>query len=152
MMLDWIEKVAILRIIEYVARTDVNELSKKVQTLTEKVLTKTRNNKTSTSTIQWLDTADRTRHTTYFRMNGPRKCKEDALDKSKGDFVARKADKIELTSQQALQNVDDETDKEVFRKMAKRRKLEVFEPDEMLLTIEDIAAIRNYCGLSSMKL
>ena len=103
------------------------------------------------STLLWKNKARKTQLTTYLRIAGARKLKEDAKDKSKTDRVTRKADKIEQSSEQTLKNVDEETDRDVFRNLAKRRKLEVFDQEELALTMDDIVAIRNFCGLSTAK-
>ena len=97
-------------------------LSKDVQFIANLVLTKKQNKGTSMSTLSWKEKARKTKQTTYLRIAGARKLKEDAKDKSKTDRVTRKADKIEQSLEQTLKNVDEETDRGVFRNLAKRRK------------------------------
>ena len=89
---------------------------------------------------------------TYLRIKGSRALKDEAKPKSQLDLVTQKADEVELACDTILNGLGEETVHEVFRKLAGRKELHIFETCGLLVTIKNLAALRDFCGVSTTKM
>ena len=124
----WINDMVMPMLSEHIRQRADAVPSAKIQSFVHKVVRKVEDPSTSIATIKSINAGGNTDTLRYLRLKKARSVKPNSKTKSRTNLVARKADDIDQAIDSVLNGkFGDETIKKIFKKLAKKRNMEVFD-------------------------